>query len=118
MRTPAGQDCPHYYEDFNRGRSVQECRLANANPDSLPWRPADCAKCSVPDIVRANASPNMDLKLTIRQALLGLVRQMHVDAWCVKHDVAIENPFVGCPLDADENSALKLFRDALDNIDD
>ncbi len=118
MRTPAGKECPHYYEDFNRGREIQECRLAMANPDSLPWRPKDCARCPVPDILRANASPDLRLKLTIRPVLLGFVRQMRVEAWCEKHDIPIDNPYVGCPLDAEENQGLKLFRDALDESDD
>ncbi|MBN2304574.1 MAG: hypothetical protein JXQ72_08865 [Anaerolineae bacterium] len=114
MNTPAGKECPHYYEDFNRGRTIQECRLAQANPDSMRWRPKDCERCAVPEIVQANASPHMKLTLTIRPALLGFVRQKRVEAWCIRHDVPIENPYVGCPLDAEENPALKLFRDALD----
>jgi hypothetical protein len=118
MRTPAGQECPHYYEDFNRGRNVQECRLVKENHEkSLPWRPQDCARCPVPEIIRANASPHMKLTLTIRGALLGFVRRHDVEAWCLKHDIAIENPYVGCPLDMDENPALRLFRDALDGDD-
>lgn len=118
MLTPAGKECPHYYEDFNRGRHVQECRLVQENPESMPWRPADCAKCPVPDIVRANASPTMKLKLTIRGAWFGFVRQMKVEAWCTKHDIPIEDPYTGCPLDAEENDALRLFRDALEQSDD
>lgn len=118
MITPAGKECPHYYEDFNRGRSIQECRLAKENPASMPWRPKDCARCPVPEIVLANASPDMKLTLTIRPALLGFVRQMKVEAWCLRHNVPIENPYVGCPLDAEENPALKLFRDALDEDPD
>lgn len=114
MRTPAGQECPHYYEDFARGRSVQECRLAQANPNSAPWRPKDCARCPVPDILRANASPYLQLRLTIRPVLLGFVRQVKVEAWCERHDIAIENPYIGCPLCAQENPALRLFKDALD----
>ena len=55
MRTPAGTECPHYYEDFHRGRSTQECRLIDRNPQSLPWTEAVCEKCSVPAIVRAIA---------------------------------------------------------------
>jgi len=118
MRTPAGKECPHYYEDFNRGREIQECRLAMSNRDSAPWRPKDCARCPVPDILRANASLDLRLKLTIHPVLLGFVRQMRVEAWCEKHDIPIDNPYVGCPLDAEENQGLKLFRDALDKPDD
>jgi hypothetical protein len=118
MRTPAGKECPHYYEDFNRGRNVQECRLVQENPLSMAWRPGDCAKCPVPDIVRANASTQMKLTLTIHGALLGFVRRMDVEAWCLTHDIPIENPYVGCPRDIDENDALRLFRDALDETED
>jgi hypothetical protein len=118
MQTPAGKECPHYYEDFNRGRSLQECRLVEANPDSLPWRPSDCAKCPVPDIVLANASPHMSLRLTIKLAWFGLVRRIDVAAWCTKHDIPIKNPYVGCPLDIEENDGLKLFREALEHSGD
>ncbi|MBN1564896.1 MAG: hypothetical protein JXA10_13700 [Anaerolineae bacterium] len=117
MRTPAGQECPHYYEDFNRGRSVQECRLVNANPDSLSWRPQDCAQCPVPEILLANASRNMQLKLTIKLVWLGLKRKMDVTAWCLLHEIPIKNPYVGCPLDSEENDGLKLFREALEHSD-
>jgi hypothetical protein len=118
MRTPAGKECPHYYEDFHRGRALQECRLVKENAASAPWRRGDCARCPVPDILRANASEDMRLTLTIRPALLGLVRQMKVEAWCEKHQIPIENAYVGCPLCADENSALQLFKDALEKPDD
>jgi len=118
MRTPAGKECPHYYEDFHRGRDIQECRLVKANPDSAPWRPKDCFRCPVPDILRANASEDLRLQLTIRPVLLGFVRQMRVDAWCDKHDVTIENPYVGCLICAQENPGLKLFMDALEKNDD
>jgi len=118
MITPAGKPCPYYYADFNRGRSIQECRLVQENPESLPWRPKDCFKCPVPDILRANASPTMRLKLTIRPALLGFVRQLKVEAWCTRHDIPIENPYIGCPLDADENEGLRLFREALETPDE
>ena len=115
MQTPAGKECSHYYEDFNRGRNIQECRLVQANPESMPWRPKDCARCPVPDILLANASPDMKLTLTIRPALLGFVRQFKVDAWSLKYDEPIENPYVGHPRDIEENPALKLFREALDD---
>jgi hypothetical protein len=118
MITPAGKPCPHYYEDFNRGRSLQECRLVQDNPESLPWRPKDCFKCPVPDIVRANASEDMTLKLTIRPALLGFVRQLKVEAWCTRHDQPIADPYTGCPLDSEENEGLRLFREALEKPDD
>ncbi len=118
MRTPAGKECPYYYADFHRGRNTQECRLVEANPDSALWRPKDCEGCPVPDILQANASENMRLKLTIRPTLLGFVRQKRVEAWCEKHEMRIENPYVGCPQCSDDNPALRLFRDALENDHD
>src|SRR5688572_8219728 len=30
MRTPAGKECDFYYEDFHRGRELQECRIQKA----------------------------------------------------------------------------------------
>lgn len=118
MRTPAGKECPHYYEDYHRGRELQECRLVKANPDSAPWKPKDCARCPVPDILRANASEDLRLRLTIRPVLLGLVRQFHVEAWCDLHDIPIEDPYTGCPRCMDDNPALRLFKDALENSDE
>jgi hypothetical protein len=115
MRTPAGKECPYYYGDFHRGREIEECRQAKGNPESLPWQPKDCARCPMPDILRANSSETMRLKMTIRPALLGLKRQMKVEAWCEKHQIAIEKPYVGCPQCIDENPGLKLFKEALKN---
>lgn len=97
MRTPAGSECKHYYEDFNRGREIQQCRLARLNPDSLAWRPDDCARCPVPAILRANNSPDMTLTLTIKRGFLGIGRRVELDAFCSKHMIAIREAPVGCP---------------------
>ena len=94
MVTPTGKECPHYYEDFNRGRAIQECRLAAQNAESLHWRPRDCAKCAVPDILRANASPNLELRLTIRGAAR-LCAPGARGCWC-PHDIPIADPYTGC----------------------
>lgn len=96
MITPAGSECRHYYEDFNRGREIQQCRLARINPESLPWRPRDCSNCPVPNILRANSSPDMILTLTIKRGFLGLGRRLQVTAFCQKHRLAIAEPPVGC----------------------
>jgi hypothetical protein len=118
MRTPAGKECRHYYEDFHRGRAIQECRLVKQNPESMPWRPGDCAKCAVPEILDANASPNMDLKVTIRLRLLGLVRNVEVTATCAKHRIPIEDPFIGCEKCNEERPGLDVFRQALDTMEE
>jgi hypothetical protein len=117
MKTPAGQECPQYYADFHRGRNIQECRLASRNPESAPWHPADCARCAVPDIVRANASEQMRLRLTIKAGFLGLGRRNVVTAFCEKHQLKIEDPFVGCLQCSAERPAASAFFDALDKLD-
>ncbi|MDX1994821.1 MAG: hypothetical protein SF029_20730 [bacterium] len=118
MRTPAGKECRHYYEDFYRGRNVQECRLVKGNPDSMHWRPVDCSRCPVPDILNANASPYLELKLTIKPRLLGLGRRNEVEASCERHRIPIEDAYTGCPKCNAERPGLDVFRKALDEIDD
>ncbi len=115
MRTPDGRECRHYYEDFHRGRNVQECRLVQGNVESLSWKPSDCKRCPVPDILSANASPHLKLKLTIDTRLMGLGRKLEVEAWCTRHRREIEDPFVGCELcQEDRSDALDAFRQALE----
>lgn len=118
MRTPAGKECAHYYEDFHRGRNVQECRLNRLNPASMLWRPVDCSQCPVPDMLNANASPHLELKLTIKPRLLGLGRKVEVSASCLKHRVEIEDAFTGCPQCNAERPGLDLFWKALETDDD
>lgn len=96
MRTPAGAECKHYYEDFNRGRQIQECRLAQSNPTTLPWEPKDCSKCPVPAILRANGNMDLILTLSIQRGFLGLGRKLTVNADCAKHAATVSNPYVGC----------------------
>jgi hypothetical protein len=117
MRTPAGKECPEYYEDFHRRRNIQECRLAKRNPDSARWQPGDCKRCNVPDILRANASPHLRLKLTIRSGILGLGRSVLVEATCEKHRQAIADPYVGCERCNSERPSISAFIDALEGHD-
>lgn len=118
MRTPAGKDCRYYYEDFHRGRNVQECRLIKQNPESFPWRPQYCARCPVPEILNANASRNMELTLTVKPVMLGLGRKLEVTASCLKHRISIEDPYVGCPKCNAERPGLDAFRKALEQPDE
>lgn len=116
MITPAGKECKHYYEDFHRGREIQECRLAKQNPDSQRWSPSDCERCPVPDILRANADPDMELTLTIKSGFLGFGRSIQVEAHNRRTGKLVENPYVG---DVDrENPGLDIFRQALEDDDD
>jgi len=115
MITPAGKECKHYYQDFHRGRSIQECRLVKQNPDSERWHPGDCSKCPVPDILLANADPDMELTLTIKKGFLGFGRRLEVVAKSRKDGKIIENPYVG-RVDQD-NPELEIFRQAMEEID-
>ncbi|NWF68612.1 MAG: hypothetical protein HXY40_05975 [Chloroflexi bacterium] len=117
MRTPAGKECPHYYEDYYRGRAVQECRLVKENPQSERWQPGDCKRCPVPEIRAANSSRDLELKLTIVKTMLGFVRRVGISASCLKHRVPIEDPYTGCPQCAAERPGLDLFRKALGQDD-
>jgi hypothetical protein len=101
MRTPAGVECRYYYEDFNRGRETQECRLIKANRQSLAWSPDLCAKCPVPEVLRANGSPDLRLTLAVGKRF-GLLRSLRLVATCAKHAVEIPDPIRGCPRCAQE----------------
>lgn len=116
MKTPAGKECKHYYEDFHRGRNVQECRLVKANLDSERWHPNDCSKCPVPDILLANADPDMELTLTIKRGFLGFGRNLEVTAKSRSDGTPIDDPYVG-RVDGN-NVGLDIFRQALEDIDD
>ena len=95
MRTPAGTECRFYYEDFNRGRATQECRLVAANPESSAWKVGLCRDCPVPAIQRANACPNMTLEGWVGRRWL-VFPQMRVRAFCKLTGEEVAEPMVGC----------------------
>lgn len=95
MRTPAGSECRYYYEDFNRGRQTQECRLILRNRESLPWTPDLCARCRVPEILQANRSPELRLSLRLYKRL-GLFKRLEVSASCGRHDLPLADPSRAC----------------------
>jgi hypothetical protein len=117
MKTPAGKECPHFYADFHRGRNVQTCRLVEQNKASAPWHPSDCGRCPVPEILTANASAVMQLRLTIKPGVLGIGRKTVVDAWCSRHQIAIADAFVGCPNCNAERPGISEILDALERDD-
>ena len=96
MRTPAGKECRYYYEDFYRGRNVQECRLIARNRESPAWTPGLCQTCPVPDILLANACPNLVLDARVSKRLLGLVQRVEVSGWCSAYFLDVEQPTIGC----------------------
>jgi hypothetical protein len=96
MQTPAGTECPYYYEDFVRGRSTQECRLIGHRSGRDAWEPRLCARCPVPAIVRANGCPNLQLNAHVMRGFLGLGRRVRIAAFCKDTLSPVENPYVGC----------------------
>lgn len=114
MQTPDGRDCKYYYEDFHRGRNIQECRSVKYNPDSVRWHPNDCSKCPVPDILLANADPNMELIVTIKKGFLGFGRSIDVVARDRTDGSIIEDPYVG---NVKDHPGLDIFRQALEDDD-
>jgi len=117
MQTPDGRECHFYYEDFHRGRNVQECRIPKVE-GSAPWQPPLCAKCPVPAILQANSSTYLQLKLHIKPGFLGFGRKMIAVASCTKHQIPIENPYTGCPQCNAERPGLSIFAQALEDLDD
>jgi hypothetical protein len=109
MITPAGKECRHYYEDYHRGRNVQECRLIKQSTNTLRWQPADCERCPIPAILWANASEHLVLKARVSAGFLGLGRKVEVTARCSKHDVSIDDPYVGCEHCAAEKPQMSSF---------
>ncbi len=109
MITPAGQECRYYYEDYYRGRERQECRLIARNPRSEPWRPELCRACPVPGILRANACPHMALEAQVEKRLLGLRRQVTVEAVCAKYLESGFDPYVGCGHCHEERPGATIF---------
>jgi len=96
MRTPFGQECRYYYEDFHRNRSVQECRLISQSPSAREWTSDLCRDCSVPGILRANGCPHMQLEGRVARGFLGFGRRVEVTASCLRSGRRVEEPYVGC----------------------
>ena len=96
VKTPYGQECRFYYQDFYRGRSTRECRLIGRNPNSGRWEATLCRDCPVPGIVRDNACPNMALEARVVKGFLGLTRRVEVYAVCTLTLTEVQEPRVGC----------------------
>ena len=96
MKTPYGQECRFYFEDYFRGRSKQACRLIERNPASERWEPGLCRNCPVPVILRDNACPNMVLEGKVARGFLGLTRRVQVFAVCALSAAEVQEPRVGC----------------------
>lgn len=95
MRTPYGAECKFYYEDFNRGRSRQECRLLERQPGAR-WSPDLCRACPVPRILLANACAHLTLHAKITSGFFGLGRRVELSASCAKTGERVSEPAIGC----------------------
>jgi hypothetical protein len=96
MRTPYDKECKYYYTDYFRGKSTQECRLLQANPSSDVWKPALCQNCPVPDILLANACPNLVMRAHVGKSLLGLLSKVEIESACREYRVEVDRPKIGC----------------------
>jgi hypothetical protein len=96
MKTPYGKECKYYYGDYYRGKTMQECRLIEANPSSAPWKPSLCQTCPVPGILQVNGSINLGLRARVARSLFGLTQKVQVTAYCREHRVEIADPKKGC----------------------
>jgi hypothetical protein len=96
MRTPDDIECSYYYEDFHRGRDVQECRLIAQTPNGGTWTPDLCSQCRVPRILMANACPNMVLEARAISRILGLYKRAQVTASCTRSLEIVNEPEIGC----------------------
>jgi hypothetical protein len=96
MRTPGGIECQHFYGNYYRGRQHEECRLIIDPEDNKRWSSKLCQTCPVPDILRANSCPNMNLTIEIKNTFLGLKQKCIVTANCSKTHDYVKEPEVGC----------------------
>jgi hypothetical protein len=96
MRTPFGQECRYYYQDFHRNRSLQECRLIAQSPTAQEWTPDLCRECPAPGMLRANGCQHLRLEGRVARGFLGIGRRVEVAAACVRSGGKVEQPHVGC----------------------
>jgi hypothetical protein len=95
MRTPAGTECPYFYGDYFRGRSLEECRLLSASGQK--WSADLCKTCPVPRIGRANACEYLQLRATVARPLsAAFQRRVQVSAHCTRTNRAVTEPEIGC----------------------
>ena len=95
MKTPAGQECPHFYGDYYRGRNLEECRLLQAQGQN--WSRDLCQTCPVPAIGRANSCQHMQLKAVVARPITAVFqRRVQVNAYCEKSKRDIAEAQVGC----------------------
>ena len=98
MQTPHGFFCKHYYSDYFRGNTREECRLLSLQPQSVRWSADLCKKCPVPKILLANACQNMTLRAKVVKGILGTNKKVTVSSYCLKAQADVAEPEIGCGL--------------------
>jgi hypothetical protein len=94
MKTPFGTECPYFYGDYFRGKQVEDCRLLNKPNQKKVWQRQLCSNCPVPQIIHANACPNMVLSGNVVK-FIGL-KKVKVKAYCTKSHQTVKEPKIGC----------------------
>jgi hypothetical protein len=95
VKTSAGRECRYFYADYHRGRHHETCRLLEES--EIDWEPGLCKTCPVPDILLANACPNMVLYGRIVRRM-GLWKRVRPLAVCMRTRRVVVEPKVGCGL--------------------
>jgi len=96
MRTPAGKECRFFYGDYFRGRNIEECRLLKDTSPPLPWKPALCSTCPVPDFLLANACPNLVFQPTLGRPFPFLKQEVQITTYCTKTQRTGFDAHIGC----------------------
>lgn len=100
MKTPYGQECPHYYLDTRRWHQGKDkCQLLPPG-EAARWSAKLCRDCPVPEIRRVNACPNMKLHAKVGRRPLRFWEKPRIliRATCSKSGGKVKNPYVGCGL--------------------
>jgi hypothetical protein len=96
MRTPAGKECRYFYGNYFRGREEEECRLLDGANPHLRWTQDLCSTCPVPEILRANACPNLILEPRLERPFPFLKQRVSINTYCTKTLRESFDPHIGC----------------------
>jgi len=104
-------DCRYFYGDYFRGREKEECRLIGNKSRPYHWSIELCRSCPVPGIFRANACEKMILNARVNPGIIGIGRRVVIQAYCIKAQIAVKEPEIGCGLCHPLNSVFTLSGD-------
>ena len=96
METPADKECRYFYGDYFRGRDHEECRLLAASSSPQTWTRDLCFSCPVPEILLANACPNLVLEGRVERPFPYINKRVKTNAYCSKIISDVAEPKIGC----------------------